>query len=142
MKHAHILLVEDNEGDIYLTREAMEESKLINKLSVLKNGGDVMDFLKKKNQFTDAETPDLILLDLNLPKKNGLEVLTEIKGNAAFKMIPVIMLTTSSSATDIAASYECDVNCFITKPLDAETFLKVITATENFWFQIVTLPKT
>ncbi|CAN5362657.1 response regulator [soil metagenome] len=141
MKQAHILLVEDNEGDIYLTREAVEESKIINKLSVIKNGSDVMDFLHKKKTFADAETPDLILLDLNLPKKNGLEVLAEIKGSDEFKMIPVVMLTTSSSKTDIAESYKRDVNCFITKPLDADSFLKVITDTENFWFQIVTLPK-
>lgn len=141
MKHAQILLVEDNEGDIYLIREAMQESKISNTLSVLKNGNDVMDFLQKKKNFTDAPTPDLILLDLNLPKKNGLEVLMEIKSSEEFKMIPVIMLTTSSSESDIEESYKRHVNCFITKPLDGESFLKVVAATENFWIQIVTLPK-
>ncbi|MEO6550050.1 MAG: response regulator [Ferruginibacter sp.] len=140
MKKAHILLVEDNEGDIYLTREAMQESKITNKISVLKNGSDVMDFLQKKKNFADVQTPDIILLDLNLPKKNGLEVLTEIKGSEEFKKIPVIMLTTSSSEMDIAESYKRNVNCFITKPLDAESFLKVVRDTNNFWFQIVTLP--
>lgn len=140
MKHAQILLVEDNEGDIYLTREAMEESKIINTLSVLKNGSDVMDFLHKKNKFTEAPTPDLILLDLNLPKKNGLEVLMDIKESEEFKMIPVIMLTTSSSEEDISECYKRHVNCFITKPVDAESFMKTVKATENFWIQIVTLP--
>ncbi|MEO7046782.1 MAG: response regulator [Ferruginibacter sp.] len=141
MKKAHILLVEDNEGDIFLTKEALEESKITNKISVLKNGSDVMDFLKKTERFPYAQTPDLILLDLNLPKKNGLEVLLEIKESEAFKMIPVVMLTTSSSEEDIVESYKRKVNCFITKPVDAESFLKVILATENFWVQIVTLPK-
>lgn len=141
MKHAQILLVEDNEGDIFLTKEAMEDSKIKNTLSVLKNGGDVMDFLQKKKNFSDAPTPDMILLDLNLPKKNGLEVLLEIKSNEEFKMIPVIMLTTSSSEADIEESYKRHVNCFITKPVDGESFLKVVAATENFWIQIVTLPK-
>ncbi len=142
MKQAHILLVEDNEGDIFLTREAMEESKINNTISVLKNGSDVMDFLQKKKKFTDAQTPDIILLDLNLPKKNGLEVLMEIKGSEEFKRIPVIMLTTSSSEADVAESYKRHVNCFITKPVDAESFLKVVAATENFWIRIVTLPKS
>ena len=141
MKQVQILLVEDNEGDIYLTKEAMEESKISNSLSVLKNGSDVMDFLQKKKQFSEVETPDLILLDINLPKKNGLEVLLEIKASEEFKMIPVIMLTTSSSEEDIAESYRRHVNCFITKPVDGDSFLKVVAATENFWMQIVTLPK-
>lgn len=141
MKKAHILLVEDNEGDIYLTKEALEESKITNKISVLKSGADVMDYLKKADRFPDPQTPDLILLDLNLPKKNGLEVLLEIKGSEAFKMIPIIMLTTSSSEQDIEEAYKAQVNCFITKPVDAESFLKVVSATENFWIQIVTLPK-
>lgn len=141
MKKAHILLVEDNEGDIYLTKEALEQSKITNKISVIKNGSDVMGFLTKSSKFPDAETPDLILLDLNLPKKNGLEVLLEIKESEEFQMIPIIMLTTSSSEEDIAESYKRNVNCFITKPVDAESFLKVVLATENFWVQIVTLPK-
>lgn len=141
MKHAQILLVEDNEGDIFLTREAMEESKIINTVSVLKNGSEVMDFLQKKHRFSEAPTPDLILLDMNLPKKNGLEVLMEIKGSEEFQMIPVIMLTTSSSEEDISESYKRHVNCFITKPVDAESFIKTVIATEHFWMQIVTLPK-
>lgn len=142
MKTAHILLVEDNEGDIYLTKEALEESKVINKVSVLRNGADVMDFLKKQNEFVDAETPDLILLDLNLPKKNGLEVLELIKTDDECKIIPVIMLTTSSSEQDIEESYKRHVNCFITKPVDAESFIKVVTNTEDFWINIVVLPKS
>jgi CheY-like chemotaxis protein len=140
MKEVHILLVEDNAGDIFLIREALEENKVINKLSVIKDGVEVMDFLRKEKDFGQADTPDLILLDINLPKKNGLEILEEIKTHEEFKKIPVIILTTSASATDISESYRRYANCFITKPVEAQSFLKVITSIENYWIKIVTLP--
>lgn len=140
MKPIHILLVEDNEGDIFLVTEALEEGKIVNKISVTKDGKDAIDFLEKKGKFQNAEKPDLILLDVNLPKKNGYEVLEHIKSKDHLKQIPVIMLTTSSAEKDILMSYENHANCFITKPVDVENFLKVVYSIENLWINIVTLP--
>jgi CheY-like chemotaxis protein len=140
MKHVHILLVEDNEGDIYLITEALEEGKIMSKLSVARDGNAAIDFLEKKGEFKDAELPDLILLDVNLPKKNGYEVLQYVKKESHLKQIPVIMLTTSSSEKDILMSYKNYANCFITKPVDAESFLKVVCSIEDFWINIVSLP--
>ena len=140
MKPIHILLVEDNEGDIFLVTEALEEGKIVNKISVTKDGKDAIDFLEKKGKYQNAERPDLILLDINLPKKNGFEVLEHIKSQKNLKQIPVIMLTTSSSEKDISMSYKNHANCFITKPVDVENFLKVVYSIENFWISIVTLP--
>lgn len=141
MEPIHILLVEDNEGDIFLTTEAMHESKITNRLSIVRDGWQAMQFLEKKGIYTRERTPDLILLDVNLPKMNGHEVLMAIKSNESTKHIPVIMLTTSSSEKDIFLSYKNYVNCYITKPIDAGDFLKVVTSIENFWISIVTLPK-
>jgi CheY-like chemotaxis protein len=140
MEPIHILLVEDNEGDILLIRDAMENARVIIKLSVVKDGKEALDFLNKKNKYINAEQPDLILLDINLPKKNGHEVLQFIKGTESLKQIPVIMLTTSSSVSDINWAYKNYANCYIAKPVEAETFLNVISKIENFWISIVKLP--
>ncbi|GAB3520115.1 response regulator [Emticicia fontis] len=141
MEPIHILLVEDNEGDIFLTTEALQESRIANELSTVRDGWEAMQFLEKKGNYISAPTPDLILLDVNLPKMNGHEVLVAVKSNENIKHIPVIMLTTSSSEKDIFQSYKNYVNCYITKPIDVSDFLKVVTSIENFWVSIVTLPK-
>jgi CheY-like chemotaxis protein len=140
MKAIHILLVEDNEGDILLTREALEDAKIHVKLSVAKDGKEAIDFLNKQGKYIDASLPDLILLDVNLPKKNGHEVLKYIKEKETFKQIPVIMLTTSSSERDINLAYNNYVSCYITKPVDVNEFLGVMATIENFWISIVKLP--
>ena len=141
MKPVHILLVEDNEGDILLTTEALEEFKIYNQLSVVRNGKLALDFIQKKAEFKDAERPDIIILDINLPLKNGVEVLEIIKSDSKTKSIPVVMLTTSSSETDIVQSYANHANAFITKPVDVVDFLKAIMGIEDFWLNIVQLPK-
>ncbi|HEY9082722.1 MAG TPA: response regulator [Vicingaceae bacterium] len=141
MKNIHILLVEDNEGDILLTTEAFEEKKIVNKINVARDGQEAIDFVLKQGKFKDVPTPDLILLDVNLPKKNGHEVLQIIKTTESTKQIPVIMLTTSSSEKDINLSYKHHANCFITKPVEVEAFLNAITSIEDFWLTIVKLPK-
>lgn len=140
MKSIHILLVEDNEGDILLTTEALEEGKIINKVSVVKDGKQAIDFLNLKEPFQGATMPNLILLDINLPKKNGHEVLQYIKGSKTFRHIPIIMLTTSSSEKDIMEAYNHYANCFITKPVDVNEFMKAVAKIENFWISIVQLP--
>ena len=141
MKPLHILLVEDNEGDIILTTEAFEEYKISNSVTVIRNGKLALEFLFKKGDFTNAERPDLVVLDINLPYKNGIEVLGQIKADADLKSIPVIMLTTSSSDNDILKSYKNHANAFITKPVDVVDFLKAIMSIEDFWLNIVQLPK-
>lgn len=141
MKSANILLVEDNEGDILLTTEALEERKFINHIDVVKNGKLALDFLFKRGEFKNAGTPDLILLDVNLPIINGHEVLREVKTNPLTKKIPVIMLTTSSSVKDIELSYAYHANCYITKPVEMDAFMKAIYSIEEFWLQLVKLPQ-
>lgn len=140
MKSVHILLVEDNEGDIFLTREALEESEYKTKVSIARDGQEALDFVFKVNGFEDQTTPDLIILDVNLPKKSGHEVLFEIKRHATYKQIPVIVLTTSSSKRDIELSYEYYANCYITKPVEVSDFLRVIAALQQFWINAATLP--
>jgi CheY-like chemotaxis protein len=140
MKAIHILLVEDNEGDILLTREALEEARIHIILDVVKDGKQAVDFLNKDDGFADVSMPDLLLLDVNLPKKNGHEVLKYIKASDSLKHIPVIMLTTSSSEKDINQSYNNYANCYVTKPVDVNEFLTVVTTIENFWISIVKLP--
>lgn len=140
MEIIHVLLVEDNEGDILLTREALEEAKIQIKLSVAKDGKEAIDFVSKQGKYTDGVLPDLLLLDVNLPKTNGHEVLQYIKGNEFLKHIPIIMLTTSSSEKDINLCYNNFANCFITKPIDVNEFLKVVATIENFWMSVVKLP--
>lgn len=138
-KKAHILLVEDNEGDIILTLDAFEESKLNNKVSVARNGREALDFLYKKGDFSTAEKPDLILLDINLPIFNGIEILEKIKSSDNLKTIPVIMLTTSNRPEDINESYKNYCNSYIEKPLNMEKFLSVILKIEEFWLELSTL---
>ena len=140
MKQIQILLVEDNEGDILLTTEALEDSKIINKVNVVKDGKLAIDFLNQKEPFQDALMPNLILLDINLPKKNGHEVLQYLKASKNFRHIPIIMLTTSSSEKDILEAYNNYANCFITKPVEVNEFMKAVAKIENFWISIVQLP--
>jgi CheY-like chemotaxis protein len=139
MKSIHILLVEDNEGDILLTTDALEESKIINRITVIKDGKEAIDFFE--NMVDKDELPELILLDINLPKKNGQDVLLYIKDNENFKQIPVIILTTSSSEKDILTAYKNHVNCYITKPIEVDDFMKAIAKIEDFWINIVSIPK-
>lgn len=142
MKAIEILLVEDNEGDIILTLEAFGEWKSANKITVAKDGQAAIDFFSSYNQNASAGLPDLVLLDINLPKKNGHEVLKFIKSEEKLKHMPVIMLTTSSSATDIKFAYNNYANCYITKPDEVSTFLNVVSAIEDFWITIVKLPSS
>lgn len=136
-----ILLVEDNLGDIRLTQEALKESMLYNNLSVARDGVEAMAFLRREREFTEAPRPDLILLDLNMPKKDGREVLGEIKGDPSFKKIPVVVLTTSGAEEDIAKSYDLHANCFISKPVDFGEFIGAIKAIGDFWLTLVKLPR-
>ena len=140
-KTVHILLVEDNEGDILLTIEAFEESKINTKISVARNGQEALDFLYKKGTFSDATKPDLILLDINLPIYNGHEVLKQIKTDLDLKKIPIIMLTTSAFSNDINQAYENNCNSYVKKPLDMDEFIEAILKIENFWLELCTLPE-
>ncbi|MBC8045908.1 MAG: response regulator [Fimbriimonadaceae bacterium] len=135
-----ILLVEDNPGDIRLTIEALKESQVKNYLHVVKDGVEAIEFLRKRGKYELSPTPDLILLDLNLPRKDGREVLAEIKTDENLKMIPVVILTTSEAEQDIIKSYKLHANCFITKPADLDDFIYAIRQIENFWFTVVKLP--
>jgi len=135
-----ILLVEDNPGDIRLTREALKEAKVRNVLHVAMDGEEAMKFLRNAGNTGATGRPDVILLDLNLPKKSGLEVLKEIKGDADLKRIPVVVVTTSSAEQDIVKSYNLHANCFVTKPVDLNQFLEVVKSIEDFWLTIVKLP--
>ena len=139
MTPIHILLIEDNEGDILLTTEALEESKIINKITVLKDGKAAINYFNEL--VVKSDMPDLVLLDINLPKMSGHEVLTYIKTNDVYKHIPVIMLTTSSSEKDIMLAYNNYVNCYITKPIDVADFIGAITKIEDFWINIVSIPR-
>ncbi|MBL7768556.1 MAG: response regulator [Flavipsychrobacter sp.] len=139
LKPVHILLVEDNEGDIVLTMDAFEESKINTNISVVRNGQEAVDFLYKRDRFTEENKPDLILLDINIPILNGHEVLKIIKQDTQLKKIPVIMLTTSSNTRDINLSYENYANSYVTKPIEMEDFLKAILKIEEFWLQLCKL---
>jgi chemotaxis family two-component system response regulator Rcp1 len=135
-----ILLVEDNPGDVDLTREALESGKIKNLLHVAVNGEEAMAFLRRKGKHTHAPRPDLVLLDLNLPRMDGREVLNEIKSDDDLKRIPVVVLTSSKAEEDILKVYNLHANCYITKPIDLLQFLKVVHVIEDFWFTIVKLP--
>lgn len=135
-----ILLVEDNPGDVDLTREALESGKIKNLLHVAVNGEEAMAFLRHKGKYTHAPRPDLVLLDLNLPRMDGREVLAEIKSDDNLKRIPVVVLTSSKAEEDILKTYNLHANCYITKPIDLLQFLKVVHFIEDFWFTIVKLP--
>ncbi len=135
-----ILLVEDNPGDVRLTREAFKEGKVLNQLHVVKDGVEAMSFLRREGEYADAPRPDLILLDLNLPKKDGREVLAEIKAQDDLKRIPVVVLTTSRDEEDVLKTYDLHANCFITKPVDLQQFIDVVRSVEEFWLTVVKLP--
>ena len=135
-----ILLVEDNPGDVGLTRETLKDSKLLNHMSVVNDGVEAMAFLRREGNHLQAPRPDLVLLDLNLPKKDGREVLAEMKADARLRRIPVVVLTTSSAEQDILRTYDLHANCYITKPVNLDQFGAVVRAIEEFWFTIVRLP--
>ncbi len=139
-KLVDILLVEDNEGDARLAMEAMRDSKIRNTLHHVSDGEEAMAFLHKAGKYAKAPRPDLVLLDLNLPKKDGRQVLAEIKNDDGLKRIPVVILTVSSAEEDILKSYNLHANCFITKPIDLSQFMKVVRSVEDFWLTIVKLP--
>lgn len=136
----HLLLVEDNEGDILLTTEALEASKVLNEVSIVRNGKLALDFVFKKNGYEDVKSPDVILMDINLPLKSGIEVLEILKSDECTKHIPVIILTTSSSESDIMKSYNNHANAYIVKPVDVSEFLEAVLSLEDFWLNIVHLP--
>ncbi|MBI2953369.1 MAG: response regulator [Chloroflexi bacterium] len=135
-----ILLVEDNAGDVRLTIEALKEGKVYNNLHVTGDGVEALAFLHREGKYANAPRPDIILLDLNLPKKDGREVLRELKQDPALMCIPVVVLTTSKAEEDILRTYELHANCYITKPVDLDQFMAVVKSIEDFWLTIVKLP--
>ncbi len=139
-KSVQILLIEDNPADARLVVEVLKDSKIKNKIHVIEDGVTAMDYLHKEGEYKDISSPDIILLDLNLPKKDGREVLKEIKEDPKLKCIPVVILTTSSTQEDINQTYSNHANCFITKPVDFDQFLKVVQSIEDFWLTGVKLP--
>lgn len=140
VRPVEILLVEDNPGDVRLTQEVFKEGKVRNLLNVVLNGEEAMAFLHQKGRFANAPRPDIILLDLNLPRKDGREVLAEIKADPDLKRIPVVILTTSQAESDLIQSYNLHANCYIVKPVDLDHFIDVVRTVEGFWLQIVKLP--
>ena len=141
MSSINILLVEDNPGDVLLARIAFEKSRFEINFQVAMDGEEALDFLYKKGKFAGVETPDLILLDLNLPAKSGSEVLADLKSDEELKVIPVIILTTSQAQWDVIQCYKLHANCFVNKPFGFDSFDKVVTCIEDFWFSVVRLPK-
>ena len=135
-----ILLVEDNYGDIHLAKEALKESKVYSKLNVVMDGQEAIDYLRKEKNYADAIRPDLILLDLNLPKKSGVEVLEEIKNDTSLRLIPVVVLTSSEEDVDIIKTYSLHANCYITKPVNLDRLFTIVKNIEEFWFTVVKLP--
>ena len=135
-----ILLVEDSPSDAEFTIEALKEAKVRNHLSLVEDGVQAMEFLRRQGQYTSAPRPDLIMLDLNLPRKDGREVLAELKADDHLKMIPVVVLTTSRAEEDVLRAYQLHANCYITKPVDFQQFLSVVRSIESFWLFVVTLP--
>jgi chemotaxis family two-component system response regulator Rcp1 len=136
-----ILLVEDNPGDVELTREALGAAKVANRLHVVDDGADAVDFLFRNGKFADAPRPDIIFLDLNLPKKDGRQVLSEIKAEPSLSQIPVVVLTTSQAEEDILRAYQLHANCYVTKPVDFNRFMHIVSTIEEFWLSVVKLPK-
>ena len=137
-----ILLVEDSPSDAEFTAEALKEAKVRNHLSLVEDGVQAMEFLRRQGRYTQAPRPDLIMLDLNLPRKDGLEVLAELKADDQLKLIPVVVLTTSRAEEDVLRAYQLHANCYITKPVDFQQFLNVLRSIESFWLFVVTLPPT
>jgi two-component system response regulator len=139
-RHIEILLVEDNPADVLLTREAFEYNKIVNAVHVAEDGIQALDFLYKRGQYASVPRPDLILLDLNLPRKNGREVLAEIKADPDLKSIPIVILTTSNADEDILRAYNLNANCYVVKPVGFDNFVKAMQSIRHFWFSVVTLP--
>ena len=139
-KDVEILLVEDNPGDVRLTQEALREAKVRNALHVVSDGAAAMEFLRGENDYAGSPRPDLVFLDLNLPRKDGREVLEEIKNDPDLRRIPVVVLTTSQAEQDVLKSYELHANCYITKPVDLKSFVDVVRSIEDFWLTVVKLP--
>ena len=135
-----ILMIEDNEGDVLLTTEAFKSAKVANKLSVVRDGVEAMDFLRRKGEFASAPRPDLILLDLNLPRRDGRQVLADIKSDPQLRLIPVVVLTSSKAEQDVLKVYELHANCYIVKPVDFNNLMEVVKSIENFWLTVVKLP--
>ena len=135
-----ILLVEDNPGDVRLTREALREGKVRNRLSVAADGVEALAYLRREGEFAAAVRPDVILLDLNLPRKDGRQVLSEIKGDPALRSIPVVILSSSRAEQDVAGAYGLHANCYVAKPIDLDRFISVVRAIEEFWLRVVQLP--
>ena len=140
VRPVEILLVEDNPGDVRLTMEALKEAKVINNLTVLKDGEEALTYLRRQGLYAQSKRPHLILLDLNLPRKDGREVLAQIKADEVLKRIPVVVLTTSQDEQDVLKSYNLHANCYITKPVDLDQFITVVRTIEDFWLGIVVLP--
>lgn len=140
METVNILLVEDNPADARLIEEVFKDTNVKNRIFVVKDGVEAMDFLYNENNYVDAPKPEIILLDLNLPRKDGREVLKEVKANEDLKSIPIVILTTSSAKEDVIRTYNNHANCYITKPVDFDQFLQVINAIEDFWLKVVNLP--
>jgi chemotaxis family two-component system response regulator Rcp1 len=136
----NILLVEDNPGDVLLTREAFREGSYLPNLSVVEDGEEALQFLRRKGKYADAERPDLILLDLNLPRKDGRELLAEVKQDPELRLIPIIVLTTSEAEQDVRRAYKLHANCYLTKPLEMDTFMQKVRSVEDFWLSVVRLP--
>ncbi len=141
-RQVEFLLAEDNPGDVRLTQEALRESKIRNNLNVVPDGMEAMEFLRRQGKYADAPAPDVVLLDLNLPKKDGREVLAEIKSDPKLKRIPVVIITSSEAEQDILRTYDLHANCYVTKPVDLDQFIKVIQSIESFWLTIVKLPSS
>ena len=135
-----ILLVEDNPGDARLTQEAMRDTKMTNLIHIVEDGVEAMTFLRRTGRYSEAPRPDLILLDLNLPKKDGRAVLAEIKTDPDLKRIPVVVLTTSNAEEDVLKAYDLHANAYVSKPVDLQQFIKIVTLIDEFWFNVVTLP--
>ncbi len=142
LRPIEILMVEDNPGDVRLTREALGENKLLNNLRVVEDGVEALSFLRREGAYSSAPRPDIIILDLNLPRKDGREVLAEIKSDDQLKCIPVVILTTSQAEGDIYMAYNLNANCYITKPVDLDQFMNVVKSIEGFWLNIVKLPRS
>lgn len=139
-KPVEILLVEDNPADVRLTIEGLKQAKIANNLHTVSNGDAALSFLRKEGEFADSPRPDIVFLDLNMPGKDGREVLKEVKADEDLKVIPIVVLTSSEAEADVVGSYEKHANCFISKPVDFEGFVKVIQSLESFWFKVVVLP--
>ena len=139
-RQIEILLVEDNPGDARLTQEAMRAAKMTNVLHVVEDGEQAMEFLRRRSRFKDAPRPDLILLDLNLPKRDGRSVLAEVKTDPDLRRIPVVVLTTSRSEEDVMQAYDMHANAYVTKPVNLEKFMRIVALIDEFWLKVVTLP--